>query len=258
MKQEVNSRQRLVSKARKSLQRTDEQNRKLFATTDKETPQKAGLRIRDLGSGAFFTLGSGNQNRFFPDFGSWTPDPGTQTHIVESLVTIVWIKSSIILWKLAQIFFFSISKIKKISIMWNLWLQKKVWKNFFFTPLFCFCFWIRDPRSGFWDPGSEIQDPRSRIWDPRSGIPDPGSQIRDLRFGIRDLGSEIRDPRSKIQDLGSRILGDLGSGIRDKHPGSATQPKGLMNMSRAKHSLNGVMSWFSQNSEPNKNSSKDL
>jgi hypothetical protein len=33
----------------------------------------------------------------------------------------------------------------------------------FFTPLFCCCFWIRDPRSG-------IRDLESEIWDTRSGI----------------------------------------------------------------------------------------
>jgi hypothetical protein len=33
------------------------------------------LRIRDLGSGAFLTPGSGIQNRFFPDPGSRIPDP---------------------------------------------------------------------------------------------------------------------------------------------------------------------------------------
>jgi hypothetical protein len=39
------------------------------------------FRIRDPGSGAFLTPGSGIRNRFFPD-------PGSQTHIFESLVTI--------------------------------------------------------------------------------------------------------------------------------------------------------------------------
>ncbi len=39
-------------------------------------------------------------------------DPGSQTHIFESLMTIFWVKSSIILCKLAQIFFFASSKIK--------------------------------------------------------------------------------------------------------------------------------------------------
>ncbi len=44
----------------------------------------------DPGSGAFLTPGSGIRNRFFPD-------PGSQTHIFESLMTIFWVKSSIIL-----------------------------------------------------------------------------------------------------------------------------------------------------------------
>ncbi len=44
----------------------------------------------DPGSGAFLTPGSGIRNRFFSD-------PGSQTHIFESLLTIFWVKSSIIL-----------------------------------------------------------------------------------------------------------------------------------------------------------------
>jgi hypothetical protein len=39
----------------------------------------------DPGSGAFLTPGSGIRNRFFPD-------PGSQTHTFESLVTIFWAK----------------------------------------------------------------------------------------------------------------------------------------------------------------------
>ncbi len=44
----------------------------------------------DPGSGAFLTPGSGIRNRFIPD-------PGSQTDIFESLVTIFWVKSFIIL-----------------------------------------------------------------------------------------------------------------------------------------------------------------
>ncbi len=51
----------------------------------------------DPGSGAFLTPGSGILNRFFPDPGSRISDPGSQTHIFESLETIFWVKSSIIL-----------------------------------------------------------------------------------------------------------------------------------------------------------------
>jgi hypothetical protein len=43
----------------------------------------------DPGSGAFLTPGSGIWNSFFPD-------PRSQTHIFQSLVTIFWVKSSII------------------------------------------------------------------------------------------------------------------------------------------------------------------
>ncbi len=48
------------------------------------------IRIQDPGSGAFLTPWSGIRNRFFPD-------PGSQIYIFESLVTICWVKSSIIL-----------------------------------------------------------------------------------------------------------------------------------------------------------------
>ncbi len=59
--------------------------------------RKTSVADPDPGSGAFLTPGSGIRNRIFPD-------PGSQIHIFESLVTIFWVKSSIILWKLAQIF----------------------------------------------------------------------------------------------------------------------------------------------------------
>ncbi len=39
----------------------------------------------DPGSGAFLTPRSGIRNRFFPD-------PGSQTYIFESLMTILWVK----------------------------------------------------------------------------------------------------------------------------------------------------------------------
>jgi hypothetical protein len=45
----------------------------------------------DPGSGAFLTPGSEIRNRFFPD-------PGSQTHLFENLMTIFWLKSSIILY----------------------------------------------------------------------------------------------------------------------------------------------------------------
>jgi hypothetical protein len=52
--------------------------------------QNSSFADPDPGSGAFLTPGSGIRNRFIPD-------PGSQTHIFESLVTTFWVKSSIIL-----------------------------------------------------------------------------------------------------------------------------------------------------------------
>ncbi len=54
----------------------------------------------DPRSVAFLTPGSGIRNRVFPD-------PGSQTHTFESLPTLFWVKSSIILWKLWPKFFSS-------------------------------------------------------------------------------------------------------------------------------------------------------
>ncbi len=61
--------------------------------------------VPDPGSGAFLTHGSGIRNRFFPDPGSRIAN-----QYFESLLTIFCVKSSIILRKLAQIFFFTSSK----------------------------------------------------------------------------------------------------------------------------------------------------
>ncbi len=59
--------------------------------------------------------------------------------------------------------------------MWNLWLQKKEWQQFFFfTPFFHCCFWIRDPRPGIRDPGSGM----GKNHDPGSGIDIPDPQHR--------------------------------------------------------------------------------
>ncbi len=49
--------------------------------------------------------------------------------------------------------------------------------NFFFTPLFCSCFWIRDPGSEIRDLGSGMdknQDPGSGI-----NIPDPQHLVQE-------------------------------------------------------------------------------
>jgi len=58
------------------------------------------LRIRD--PVPFWPLDPGSGIGFFH-----IPYPGSQIHIFESLLTIFWLKSSIILWTWAQIFFSS-------------------------------------------------------------------------------------------------------------------------------------------------------
>jgi hypothetical protein len=50
--------------------------------------QRTSVANPDPGSGSFLTTGSGIRNRFFSD-------PGSQTHIFESFVTIFGVKSSI-------------------------------------------------------------------------------------------------------------------------------------------------------------------
>jgi hypothetical protein len=56
--------------------------------TGRKSDQKqccgSGSGIRDPGSGAFLTPGSGIRNRFFPDPGSRISDPGSQDHIFKS------------------------------------------------------------------------------------------------------------------------------------------------------------------------------
>jgi hypothetical protein len=106
------------------------------------------------GSGAFLTPGSGIRNKFFPD-------PGSQTHIFEGLVTIFWVK-------IGPNFFSSAYQNKIIFSFFVKFVATKdgLTTNFFFTPVFCFCFWIRDPRSGIRDkhPGSATL-PRPILFD---------------------------------------------------------------------------------------------
>jgi hypothetical protein len=93
------------------------------------------------GSGAFLTPGSGSRIGFFrmPDLGS-----RSQAHIFESLMTIFWVKSSKILFKLVKKIFFASSKIEYFQFCYFCG-YKKMYKKMFTTPLCCY-FWIRDPR----------------------------------------------------------------------------------------------------------------
>ncbi len=66
---------------------TKRYQKKLPTNLDRKLKQ---TNVADPGSGAFLTPGSGIRNRFYLD-------PGSQTHIFESLVAIFGVKSSIIL-----------------------------------------------------------------------------------------------------------------------------------------------------------------
>jgi hypothetical protein len=87
---------------------------------------KGSVADPDPGSGAFLTLdpGSGIQNRFFLDPGSWI---------------------------------FSISTIILFTFLWNLWLQKRYDNKFFFSPLSFVAVFGSGIRDG-WKSGSGIQD----------------------------------------------------------------------------------------------------
>jgi hypothetical protein len=106
----------------------------------------------DPGSGAFLTPGSGIRNRFFPD-------PGSQTHIFEDLVTIFWVKSLIILGKLGKIFSSAYQNKIIFSFVKFVAAKNGLTKKFFHPCLLLL----------FLDPGSEIRDPgwvKIRIRDP--------------------------------------------------------------------------------------------
>jgi hypothetical protein len=104
----------------------------------------------DPGSGAFLTPGSGRG--FFR-----ISDPGSQTHIFEGLVTSFWVKTSIILGKLGQIFVLQHIKNKIIfSFVKFVATKNGLRKKILFTPVFYCCFWIPDPRSGIRD-GKKIR-----------------------------------------------------------------------------------------------------
>ncbi len=101
------------------------------------------------GSGAFLTPGPGYgiRNRFFPDLGSWIPNPYFWALSDKFLG-----KSSIILWKLAQFFSSSAFQNKKIVVI-PFFVATEITKlttTIFFHPSLLLLFldpgpWIRDP-----------------------------------------------------------------------------------------------------------------
>ncbi len=68
--------------------------------------------VADPGSGAFLTLDPGSGIGF-----SRISDPGSQPHIFNSLMTSVWVKSTIILSVLAKKISFSVKKRKLFTIL---------------------------------------------------------------------------------------------------------------------------------------------
>ena len=101
--------------------------------------------IRDLGSGiGFFRI---------PDLGSRIPNPYFW-ELIDNFLGKKFYNSL----KIGPNFFSSTFP-KNSSILWNLWLQKKVWQQIFFRPSLLLL---------FLDPGSETRDPGSGI-----NIPDP-------------------------------------------------------------------------------------
>ncbi len=66
---------------------------------------RTSVAVPDPGSGAFLTPGPESGHRFGISFSRFRiSDPGSPTHISESLVTIFWVKKTLILSKLATFF----------------------------------------------------------------------------------------------------------------------------------------------------------
>jgi hypothetical protein len=146
----------------------------LSTATDANNPfsgQQPVLRIRIRDPVPFWPL---DPEWVFP--GSRIPNP-----YFWELSDNFWVKSSIILSKLTQIFFLQHFKNKIIYNFVQFVATKKVWKKKkFFTPLLSCCFWIRDP-------GSEMD----KNQDPGSGINIPDPQHCLVRWPAASLRKQI-------------------------------------------------------------------
>ncbi len=100
----------------------------------------------DPGSGAFLTPGpgSGIRNRFFPDLGSRIPTP----YFLELSDKFLGKKFCNSLKTGPNFFLQHLQKKIIYNFVKFVVTKKGLTINFFFTPLFCCCFWIRDPGSG--------------------------------------------------------------------------------------------------------------
>ncbi len=80
----------------------------------------------------------------------WPLDPGSGIGFLDPnpiflrTYWLFWLKSSIILWKLAQFFFSALQNWNNLQFCEICGYIKSYDKKFFFTPFFCCCFWIRD------------------------------------------------------------------------------------------------------------------
>ncbi len=155
------------------------------------------LRIRDSGSGAFFDTGIRDE---------FLPDPGSQTHISDNLVTLISVKY---LHSLAPIFC-GLFKTKIIINFVKFKAAKKVEQKIF--PFFQCCgsgMFISDSGSDFFHPGSDFFHPgsASSILTKKWFL---SSRKYDLRFSSRIR--ILKFYPSRIPYPGSR--GQKGTGFR--------------------------------------------
>ncbi len=102
----------------------------------------------DPESGAFLTPGSGIRNRFFADLGSRIPNPYFW-ELIDNLLGKKFYNSL----KIGPNYF--LKHFKKNNFKFCEICGYKKWydNKFFFSPLFCCCFCVLDPRSRIRDPG---------------------------------------------------------------------------------------------------------
>jgi hypothetical protein len=100
-------------------------------------------------------------------------------------------------------------------------MKKKIWPNFpRIIEVFTQKIVTKPSKIWVWDPGSEIRDPGVK----KSPAPGSGIRIRNTVFGVKILKFFDEDPGSGMETVRFRDPGwkKVGSGIRGKHPGSAT------------------------------------
>ncbi len=176
-------------------------------------------RIRDVYPGSWFLP--------IPDPGSRIPD--TKTATIERGEKKIWCHTFLCSHKFHKIVHYFSFEV----------LKKKIWANFQrIRELFAQKIvtnlskvWVWDPRSGIWKkpiPDPEKTYPGSRI----QGSKRPRIRIRNTEILWSGFGARIR----ALFDPGSGILDEkFGSGIRYKHPGSATLGRMAYNVSHTSH-----------------------